>query len=60
MQLHCSKSRAHILGRPVLGQIKAGIDPCIMINKKDGDRRGAFKNIQLHGAGYCLDPEFHS
>ena len=30
-----------------------------MINKKDDDRRGAFKNNPLHGAGYCLDPEFH-
>ena len=58
----CSTSRAaaHILGRPVLGQIKAGIHPCIVINKKDDDRRGAFKNNPLHGAGYCLDPEFHS
>ena len=51
---------AHILGRPILDQIKAGIHPCIVINKKDDDRRGAFKNNQLHGAGYCLDPEFHS
>ena len=33
----CSTTRAaaHILGRPVLGQIKAVIHPCIVINKKD-------------------------
>ena len=44
----CSTTRAaaHILGRPVLGQIKAGIHPCIVIIKKDDDRRGAFKNAQ--------------
>ena len=37
----CSTTRAaaHILGRPVLGQIKAGIHPCIVINKKDDDSR---------------------
>ena len=51
----CSTSRAAahivliIVGRPVfhvLGQSKAGMHPCIEINKKDGDIRGAFKNAQ--------------
>ena len=37
----CSTTRAsaHILGRPVMGQQKAGIHPCLAIQKKDDDRR---------------------
>ena len=36
----CSTSRAaaHILGRPVLAQEKAGIRSCMAIYKKDDDR----------------------
>ena len=37
---------AHILGRPVLGQTKAGIQTCMAINKKDDDRRAILKNAQ--------------
>ena len=55
----CSTTRAaaHILGRPVLGQIKAGIHPCIVINKKDDDRRGAFKNAQKTIGGIMREKE---
>ena len=42
---HYKSSSTH-LGRPVLGQSKAGIQACIAINKKDDDRRGAFKIAQ--------------
>ena len=35
-----------MLGRPVLGQLQAGILPYIEINKKDDDRRGEFINAQ--------------
>ena len=44
----CSTSRAaaHLLARPVMGQDKAGVKPCIAINKKDDDRRGALRNAQ--------------
>ena len=44
----CSTSRAaaHILGRPVLAQEKAGIRPCIAIYKKDDDRRSALRTAQ--------------
>jgi len=44
----CSTSRAaaHLLARPVMGQDKAGAKPCIAINKKDDDRRGALRNAQ--------------
>ena len=41
-----SKAAAHILGRSVLGQAKAGIQACIAINKKDDDRRAILKNAQ--------------
>ena len=41
-----SRAEAHILKRHVLGQIKAAIHPCTVINKKDDDRCGAFKNAQ--------------
>ena len=34
------------MGRPVLGQTKAGIQSCIAINKKDDDRRAILKNAQ--------------
>ena len=37
---------AHILGRPVLGKTKAGIQPCITINKKDIDWRAILKSAQ--------------
>ena len=39
-----TRATAHILGRPVLGQTKAGILSCIVINKKDDDWRGILKN----------------
>ena len=44
----CSTARAtaHILGRPVFGQTKAGILTCITINEKDDDRRAILKNAQ--------------
>jgi hypothetical protein len=41
-----SRAAAHILGRPVMGREKAGIHPCIAINRKDDDRRGALRNAQ--------------
>jgi hypothetical protein len=41
-----TRAAAHILGRPVLGQTKAGIQTCIAINKKDDDRRAILKNAQ--------------
>ena len=41
-----TRAAAHILGRPVLGQIKAGIQACIAINKKDDDRRAILRNAQ--------------
>ena len=41
-----SRAAAHILGRSVLGQAKAGIQACIAINKKDDDRRAILKNSQ--------------
>ena len=44
--LSTSRAAAHILGRPVLGQLKAGILPYIMTDKKDDDRRGAFINAK--------------
>ena len=36
----CSTSRAaaHILARPVMNQDKAGIQPCVAINKKDDEQ----------------------
>ena len=48
---------ARILGRPVLGQIKAGIHPFIVINKKDDDRRGVFKNAQKTIGGIIREKE---
>ena len=42
-----TRATAHILGRPVLGQTKAGIQSCIIINKKDDDQRAILKNAQL-------------
>ena len=44
----CSTTRAsaHILGRPVMGQQKAGIHPCLAIQKKDDDRRAALRSAQ--------------
>ena len=43
-----SRAAAHILGRPVKGQLedKAGIQPCVAVNKKDDDRRAAFQKAQ--------------
>ena len=41
-----SRAAAHILGCPVLGQIKAGIHPRIVINKKDDDWCGTLKKAQ--------------
>ena len=38
---------AHILGRSVLGQAKAGIQACFTINKKDDYRRAILENAQL-------------
>ena len=40
------KAAAHILGRSVLGQAKAGIQACITINKKDDVKRAILKNAQ--------------
>ena len=37
---------AHVLGRPVLAQEKAGIHPCIAIYKKDDDRRSVLRTAQ--------------
>ena len=44
----CSTSRAaaHILTRPVMNQDKAGIQPCVAINKKDDDRRESLRKAQ--------------
>ena len=44
----CSTTRAaaHILGRPVLGQSKAGIRSCIAINTKDDNRRADLRKAQ--------------
>ena len=44
----CSTTRAsaHILGRPVMGQQKAGIHPCLAIQKKDDDRRAVLRSAQ--------------
>ncbi len=44
----CSTARAaaHILARPVMGQVKTGVQSCVAINKKDDDRRGALKEAQ--------------
>ena len=44
----CSTSRAaaHILGRPVMGQDEAGIQPCVAVNKKDDTRREALRKAQ--------------
>jgi hypothetical protein len=44
----CSTTRAsaHILGRHVMGQQKAGIHPCLAIQKKDDDRRTALRSAQ--------------
>ena len=54
----CSTSRAaaHILGRPVLAQEKAGIRPCIAIYKKDDDRRSADNGIGLEAVGLQFEP----
>jgi hypothetical protein len=41
-----TKASAHILGRPVMGQQKAGIHPCLAIQKKDDDRRAALRSAQ--------------
>ena len=37
----------HILGRHVMGQDKAGIQPCVAVNKKDDTRRKAQKSLSL-------------
>ena len=44
----CSTARAaaHLLGRPVMGQHKAGIQACVAINKKDDDRRGSLRQAR--------------
>ena len=36
----------HILGRPVMGQDKAGIQPCVAFNKKDDTVREALRKAQ--------------
>ena len=41
-----SRAAAHILGRPVLGRDKAGIQPCVAVNNKDDDRRAALRKAQ--------------
>ena len=41
-----TRAAAHILGRPVLGQTKAGIQTCMAINKKDDDQRAILKNAK--------------
>ena len=55
----CSTTRAaaHILGRPVLGQRKAGIQACNAIYKKDDDRRAQKKNAQKAIAAVMLGKE---
>ena len=49
----CSASRAiaHILGRPVWGQHKAGIYPCIVINKNDDSGYDLFDYIHIVEGG---------
>ena len=44
----CSTARAaaHLLGRPVMSQHKAGIQACVEINKKDDDRRGSLRQAR--------------
>ena len=41
-----TRASAHILGRHVLGQTNAGIQACILINKKDDDWRAILRNAQ--------------
>ena len=51
-----TKASAHILGRPVMGQQKAGIHPCLAsaIQKKDDDRRAALRSAQKElGKAIC-------
>ena len=43
---HYKSSSTHFGTAPVLGQSKAGIQACIVINKKDDDRHAAFKTAQ--------------
>ena len=66
------RATAHILGRRVLGQTRAGIQSCIAINKKDDDRRAILKNIQrahsevmrekeeAAARGACSRPQYRS
>ena len=55
----CSTTRAsaHILGRPVMGQQKAGIHPCLAIQKKDDDRRAALRSAQKELGEVIRDKE---
>ena len=52
------------MGRPVLGQSKAGIQACIVINKKDDDRHGAYSTFKIVqkaiGEEMCGKEEFKS
>jgi hypothetical protein len=63
----CSTTKdvaAHILGRPILGQSKAGIQACIVIKKKDDDRRGSYSTFEIVqkaiGEVMCGKEEFKS
>ena len=55
----CSTTRAsaHILGRPVMGQQKAGIHPCLAIHKNDDDRRAALRSAQKELGEVIRDKE---
>ena len=48
----CSTSRAaaHIMVRPVMGQDKAGMQPCVAVNKTDDYRRAALQKAQKSSA----------
>jgi hypothetical protein len=41
-----SRAATHILARPVMGQDKAGRQPCVAVNKRDDDRRAALRKAQ--------------
>jgi hypothetical protein len=45
-----ARAAAHILARPVMGQIKTGVQDCVAINKKDDDRHGALREAQKNWA----------
>ena len=56
-----TRATASILGRPALGQTKAGMELCVLnwltINKKDDDQREILKNAQLALSKVILEKE---